>query len=161
MFIIWINDNLSKISGKLERVPWPLPENWHGMAQLWYGIESIGNSHSASSQLSGEFMLFYSIQFIHSQIWLWKRQYLPVMNLTARHCKKYIFNTIKSGHSLFFRASASCSKILNVKSIFNTANIFRANSVFQGKRRVAQKSWTVKIFSIQYIQCILTWGWSV
>jgi len=32
MFIIWDKDNLSKISGKLERVPWPLPENWHGMA---------------------------------------------------------------------------------------------------------------------------------
>jgi len=33
MFIIWSNDNLSKISGKLERVSWPLPENWHKMAQ--------------------------------------------------------------------------------------------------------------------------------
>jgi len=32
MFIIWGNDNLSKILGKLERVPWSLPENWHGMA---------------------------------------------------------------------------------------------------------------------------------
>jgi len=32
MFIIWGNDNLSKISGKLERMPWPLPKNWHGMA---------------------------------------------------------------------------------------------------------------------------------
>jgi len=30
------NDNLSKISGKLERVAWPLPENWHGMALLLY-----------------------------------------------------------------------------------------------------------------------------
>jgi len=34
MFIIWGNDNLSKISGKLERVTLPLPENWHGMACL-------------------------------------------------------------------------------------------------------------------------------
>jgi len=30
-------------------------------------------------------------------------------------------------HSLFFRASASCSKILNVKSIFNTVKNFRAD----------------------------------
>ena len=61
----------------------------------------------------------------------------PVTNLTARHCKKYIF-----------RASASCSKILNVKSILNTVKIFRANFVSQGKRRVAQKSWMVRnIFS--------------
>ena len=32
MFIIWGNDNLNKISGKLEQVHWPLLENWHGMA---------------------------------------------------------------------------------------------------------------------------------
>jgi len=31
---------------------------------------------------------------------------------------------VNSGHHLFFRASASCSKILNVKSIFNTAKNF-------------------------------------
>jgi len=49
--------------------------------------------------------------------------------------KKYIFNAVNSGHTLFFRASASCSKILNVKGIFNTMKIFRANPVFQGKRK--------------------------
>ena len=41
-----------------------------------------------------------------------------------------------SGHTLFFRASASHSKILNVKIIFNTVKIFRAHSVFQGKRKL-------------------------
>jgi len=30
-------------------------------------------------------------------------------------------------HSLFFRASASCSKILNVKSVFNTVKNFGAD----------------------------------
>ena len=49
-----------------------------------------------------------------------------------------------------FRACASCSKIVNVKSIFNTVKIFRASSVFQGKRKVAQKSWMLKIYSIQW-----------
>jgi len=44
--------------------------------------------------------------------------------------------TVNSGHTLFFRASASCSKILNVKSISNTVKNFRANSVFQGKCKV-------------------------
>jgi len=39
-----------------------------------------------------------------------------------------------------FRASASCLKILNAKSILNTVKIFRANSAFQGESRVAQKS---------------------
>jgi len=33
----------------------------------------------------------------------------------------------------YFRASASCSKILNVKCIFNTVKNFWANSVFEGK----------------------------
>jgi len=64
----------------------------------------------------------------------------PVTNLTARHYKKYIFNSANSGHSLFFGASASCSKILNVKSILNTMKNFRGSSDFQGKRRVARKS---------------------
>jgi len=47
---------------------------------------------------------------------------------------KYIFDTANSGQTLFFKASPSCSKILNVKCIFNKVKIFRANSVFQGKR---------------------------
>jgi len=50
---------------------------------------------------------------------------------------KNIFNTVKNCRAtLFFRASASCSKILNVKSIFDTVKIFRAHSVFQGKRKL-------------------------
>ena len=37
----------------------------------------------------------------------------------------------------FFRASASCSKILNEKKyIFNTVKNFRAHSVFQDKRKL-------------------------
>ena len=47
-----------------------------------------------------------------------------------------MFNTVKSRHTLFFRESTSCSKILNVKTIFNAVKSFRANSVFQGKRKL-------------------------
>jgi len=48
--------------------------------------------------------------------------------------KKYIFNTVKnSGETLVFRGSASCSKILNDKIYLNTGKNFRATSVFQGK----------------------------
>ena len=67
---------------------------------------------------------------------------------------------MNSGHTLFFRASTSCSKVLNVKNYihysekfqgklcfqgkrkllknpyFNAVNIFKANSVFQGKRKL-------------------------
>jgi len=38
---------------------------------------------------------------------------------------------VNSGHTRFFRASASCSKIVNVKSIFNTVKNFKANSIFR------------------------------
>jgi len=44
---------------------------------------------------------------------------------------KNTFNTVNSGHTLFFRASNSCSNILNVKSILNTAKNFMTNSVFK------------------------------
>jgi len=47
-----------------------------------------------------------------------------------------------------FRASASCSKILNVKSIFNTVKNFRAHSVFQGKCKLL-KNYECKKY-IQY-----------
>jgi len=45
--------------------------------------------------------------------------------------KKYIFRTLNSGHPTFFRASVSCSKILNVKSIFNTVKNSRATLFFR------------------------------
>jgi len=41
-----------------------------------------------------------------------------------------------SGQTLFFRASSSCSKIPKDKKYFNTVKNFKANSVFQGKRRL-------------------------
>jgi len=44
-----------------------------------------------------------------------------------------------------------------VKDIFNRVK-FSGNSVFSGQAQDAQKSWTVKKFSIQ---CIFTWGWFV
>ena len=49
--------------------------------------------------------------------------------------KKYIFSTVNSGHPLFFRASASCSKILNAKSIFNinTVKNSRATLFFRAR----------------------------
>jgi len=49
--------------------------------------------------------------------------------------KKYIFNTLIQG-TLFFRASVSCSKILNDKEYFNTVENFRATRAFQGKTKL-------------------------
>jgi len=45
--------------------------------------------------------------------------------------KKY-FNTVKNSRAtLFFRANTSCSKLRIVKSIFNIVKNFRGNSVFR------------------------------
>jgi len=81
-------------------------------------------------------MLLHSIYTLANLV---LKETVPPQPRTSPHdtVKIYIFNTVNSGHSLFFRASPSCSKILNVKSIFNTVKTFRANCVFQGKRRVA------------------------
>ena len=66
--------------------------------------------------------------------------------------KKCIFSTVKNSRATqFFKASASCSKILNVKSIFNTVKILGQLFFFSGQAQVVQKSWTVKKFSIVYI----------
>jgi len=68
-----------------------------------------------------------SIQVKNSRATLFFRaSYSNIMNN-----KKYIFITGNSGHPLFFRASANCSKLLNVKSISNTVKIFRSNYVFR------------------------------
>jgi len=50
--------------------------------------------------------------------------------------KKYIFNTVKNSRiTMFFKASASSSTTLNVKGIFNTVKNSRV-TVFQGKRKL-------------------------
>ena len=52
--------------------------------------------------------------------------------------KKYIFNAVSSGQLVFFRASASCSKILNGKKyIFNAVN--SGQTLFSGQAQAAQK----------------------
>ena len=46
--------------------------------------------------------------------------------------QKYMFNTVKNIRAtLFFRPRASCSKILHIKSIFHTSNNFWATLFFR------------------------------
>ena len=61
--------------------------------------------------------------------------------------KKYTFNTVNLVHPLFF--SASCSKILNVKTICNAVKYSRA-TLFSGQVYVTQNSRIIKIYSIQW-----------
>jgi len=59
--------------------------------------------------------------------------------------KNYIISTVNSGHPLFFRASAcKLLKIPECKKYIQYSEKFQGNSVFQGKHKVAQKSWMVK-----------------
>jgi len=46
--------------------------------------------------------------------------------------------------TLFFRASASCSKILNSKKYIQYSEKFQGKLYFSGQEQVAQKSCTVK-----------------
>jgi len=50
--------------------------------------------------------------------------------------KKYIFNIVNSGHTLFLQGKGMLLKNPESKSIFNAVKIFRTNSVFQGKRKL-------------------------
>jgi len=49
---------------------------------------------------------------------------------------KNIFSMHFIQGTLFFRANASCSKILNDKKYFNTVENFGATRVFQGKTKL-------------------------
>ena len=76
--------------------------------------------------------------------WLenFRANYISIQwKISSACCSKFwriknTFNAVNSGQTLFFRASTSCSKILNVKTIFNAMKIFRANSVFHGKPKL-------------------------
>jgi len=68
--------------------------------------------------------------------------------------KSWMINdiTVNPGHSLFFKANASCSKFLNDKKYFNTVKNSRVNSVF-GASASCSKTWMIKnIYSVQWIQ---------
>jgi len=53
--------------------------------------------------------------------------------------------------TLFFRASASCSKLLNDKKIhIQCSENFRANSVFQSKRKLLKNPSMIKYIAIQW-----------
>jgi len=54
--------------------------------------------------------------------------------------KKYTFNTVNSGHPPFFRASASYSKLQNNKICIQYSENFQGTLCFSGQAQVAQKS---------------------
>jgi len=72
--------------------------------------------------------------FSANSVFQGKHKLLKILN-----DKKDISNAVNSGHTLFFRASTSCSKILNVKTIFKTVKNFRA-TLFSGQAQVVQNS---------------------
>jgi len=63
--------------------------------------------------------------------------------------KKYIQCSEKFQEKLCFQGKRKLLKILNVKGILTTVKFFRATLLFSGQEQVAQKSWTVKKYSIQ------------
>ena len=73
-------------------------------------------------------------------------------------CQPCNLHVSYSVNSVFQGKRRVAQKSWMVRNIFNAVKIFKGNC-FSGQ--VAKKSWTVKIFSMQCIQCIFTWGWSV
>jgi len=146
---------------------WPL--YLYAWNKLWYGIESISNSHSASSQLSSEFILLHSI---HTAANLALKERVPpqsrtsprvtvkniysIQRIQGKHkllknpeCKKYIEYSEKFQGKLCFSGWAqSCSQIFNGKKYIQYSEKFEGTLCFSRQAQVAQKSWTVKIFSI-------------
>jgi len=104
--------------------------------KLWYGVESISISHSASSQLSGEFMLLHSI---HTFANLALKETVPSQSRTSPHVT--VKNTANPGQAqiaqkswmwqvhwkqwkisgwiLFFRVSAELLKNLEWQEIYS------------------------------------------
>jgi len=66
--------------------------------------------------------------------------------------KKYILNTVNSWHTLFFRASASCSKILNGKKYI------QYSGKFQGKLYFPDQGEKISIQCIQQVNRVPTFG---
>jgi len=91
-----------------------------------------------------------SEQFQGNSVFQSKRKLLKTLE-----CKNYIqYSENFLGNSVFFRASASCSKILNSKKYIQYSEKFQGKLCFQGKRELLKilnvKSilTTVKIFRV-------------
>ena len=106
-----------------------------GRARVAQNSWMIKNTYSTQWKFSGQ-LCFWGQARVDQNSWMIKNSYLIQWKF--------------SGQPLCFRARASCSKILNVKSIFNTARNCRA-TLFSGQAQVAQKSWMIKnTYSIQW-----------
>jgi len=90
-------------------------------------------------------ILKYSENFQGNSVFLSKRKLLKNPGWW-----KIYFQYSEFRATLFFRASASCSKVLNDKKyMFNTVKIFRATLFFRASASCS-KSWMWKIYSIQW-----------
>jgi len=76
----------------------------------------------------------YSIQWKNSRATLFFRASASCSKILNN--KKYIFRTVNWGHPLFFRACACCSKILNGKRYIRYSENFQGKLCFQGKRKL-------------------------
>jgi len=60
-------------------------------------------------------------------------------------------------HSVF-QGKRKLLKNPECKKYLQYSENFQGKLCFSGQSQVAQKSWTVKEYPIQYIECIFTWG---
>ena len=81
-----------------------------------FRANSVVRASSSCSKILQDEKYFITVKnFRANSVFQGKRRLFEILN-----DKKNIFYTVNSVHTLFFRASTSCSKILNVKTIFNS-----------------------------------------
>ena len=96
------------------------------------------SSHSANSQLSGKFMLLHSNHPLANLAL--KKTVLPQSRTSPQVTVKNVYSIQRIQGKSKLLKNPECKKY----SILNTVKIFRANSAFQGKRKVAKKSWMLR-----------------
>jgi len=86
----------------------------------------------------------YNENFQGNSLFQGKRRCSKILN------DKEYFNTVKNSRTtLFFRTNASCSKLLNSKKYIQYREKFQGKLCFQGKRKLL-KSWIWEVYSLQW-----------
>ena len=87
--------------------------------------------------------IFNTVKIFRETVFQGKRKLIKIPE-----CEKEIQYSEKFQGNCFFRASASCSKILNAKSTFHTVKFFRATLFFRASASCSKILHDKKIYSV-------------
>ena len=113
----------------------------------WYNIFQYSENFQGNSVFQGKRKLLKHPQWSKMHIQYSEFRAPSVSQgkcklLKTPECEKHIqYSENFQGYSVFFRASASCSRILNGKRYIPYGYKFQGTPYFSGQAQVAQKSW--------------------